>query len=80
MTDAEREELRKGGLDQDCICTAESEAADRAGDDKAAWEWLAMTEPPAHTFCFLKRGVGHNLFVIWDFLLKMLIKNMVPIG
>ncbi len=40
MTDAEREELRAGGLDQDCIYTAESEAADRAGDDKAAWSTI----------------------------------------
>ncbi|EJF82624.1 hypothetical protein [Bartonella rattimassiliensis] len=58
MTDAEREELRAGGLSQDGIYTAESEAADHAGDDKAAWEWLAMTELPAHTLLFLKKRHG----------------------
>ncbi|WP_175868766.1 hypothetical protein [Bartonella gabonensis] len=58
MTNAEREELRAGGLDQNCIYTAESEAADRANDNKAAWEWLAMTEPPAHTLLFLKKQHG----------------------
>ncbi|MCL6230328.1 hypothetical protein [Bartonella bilalgolemii] len=58
MTDAEREKLRAGGLPQDGIYTAESEAADRVGDDKTAWEWLAMTEPPAHTLLFIKHQCG----------------------
>ncbi|WP_212112485.1 hypothetical protein [Bartonella queenslandensis] len=58
MTDAEREELRVGGLDQDGIYTAESEAADHAGDSNTAWEWLAMTEPPAHTLLFLRSEHG----------------------
>ncbi len=58
MTDAEREELRAGGLDQDCIYLSESEAADRANDSKAAWEWLAMTEPPTNTLLFLKYRHG----------------------
>ncbi|WP_039759694.1 hypothetical protein [Bartonella queenslandensis] len=58
MTDAEREELRAGGLDQDCIYVAESEAADRVGDDKAAWEWLAMADLPAHTLLFLRSQNG----------------------
>ncbi|MCZ2328962.1 hypothetical protein [Bartonella sp. F02] len=58
MTDDEREELRVGGLDQECIYLSESEAADRVGDERAAWEWLAMTEPPAHTLLFLKHRCG----------------------
>ncbi len=57
MTDAEREELRAGGLDQDCIYIAEAEAAEKANDGQAAWEWLAMVELPAHTLLNLKH---HN--------------------
>ncbi|WP_273755823.1 MULTISPECIES: hypothetical protein [unclassified Bartonella] len=58
MTDAEREELRAGGFDQDGIYTAESQAATKARDTKTAWEWLAMAELPAHTLLFLKSQNG----------------------
>ncbi|EJF82658.1 hypothetical protein [Bartonella rattimassiliensis] len=58
MTDAEREKLRAGGLPQNSIYASESVAADHAGDDKAAWEWLAMAELPAHTLLFLKSQNG----------------------
>ncbi|AQX31534.1 MULTISPECIES: hypothetical protein [Bartonella] len=58
MTDAEREELRVGGLSQDAIYTVESEAADRANDGQTAWEWLAMTELPAHSLLCLRKWNG----------------------
>ncbi|UTO27659.1 hypothetical protein [Bartonella harrusi] len=58
MTDAEREELRAGGLSQDGIYTAESEAAAKANDSQAVWEWLAMTDIPAHSLLFLRHRRG----------------------
>ncbi|WP_336294017.1 hypothetical protein [Bartonella sp. CB169] len=58
MTDAEREELRAGGLSQNSIYLAESEAADQANDDEASWAWLAMAELPAHTLLGLKKRCG----------------------
>lgn len=58
LTDAEREELRAGGLSQSSIYNAESQAADNAGDGEAAWKWLAMIELPAYTLLFLKSQNG----------------------
>ncbi|WP_039759696.1 hypothetical protein [Bartonella queenslandensis] len=58
MTDAERERLRAGGLSQNGLYLAESEAADHVGDEKTAWEWLAMAEYPAHALLHLKHKRG----------------------
>ncbi|OPB28367.1 hypothetical protein [Bartonella sp. WD12.1] len=58
MTDEQREELRAGGLSQNSIYIAESEAADKANDGQTAWEWLAMTELPAHSLLFLRHEHG----------------------
>ncbi|GAA5109999.1 MULTISPECIES: hypothetical protein [Bartonella] len=58
MTDAEREELRVGGLDQDCIYMVEAEAASKANDSKTTWEWLAMAEYPAHALLLLRHQRG----------------------
>ncbi|MDR2839376.1 MAG: hypothetical protein LBV49_12550 [Azonexus sp.] len=58
MTDAERDELRAGGLSENGICCAESEAADKAGDGETAWAWLACAELPAHSLAFLKKRHG----------------------
>ncbi|WP_375647946.1 hypothetical protein [Bartonella sp. CR84HXZ] len=58
MTDAEREELRAGGLSQDSIYMVEAEAASKANDNKATWEWLAMAEYPAHALLLLRHQRG----------------------
>jgi len=60
MTDAERNELRASGMSENGICLAESEAADNAGDDSAAWAWLACAELPADSLLFLKERNGSN--------------------
>jgi hypothetical protein len=46
------------GLDENCILLAESAAADEAGDEEAAWEWLRLAELPAHALLALKRSEG----------------------
>ncbi|AQX31546.1 hypothetical protein [Bartonella schoenbuchensis] len=58
MTDEQREKLRTGGLSQNSIYIAESDAADRANDGQTAWEWLAMTELPAHSLLCLRKWNG----------------------
>jgi hypothetical protein len=58
MTDDERAERRAGGMSENAILMAESRAADRAGDDKAAWAWLALAELPAHSLAYLKERRG----------------------
>ncbi|WP_265258658.1 hypothetical protein [Verminephrobacter aporrectodeae] len=55
ITDARREEMRAGGLDQDGIYVAESVAAGAAGDRNAAWGWLARAELYPQTLMGLKR-------------------------
>ena len=58
MSDAERNELRVGGMTENGICLAESEAADQAGDEAAAWAWLACAELQADSLLFLKGRHG----------------------
>jgi len=53
-------EEEKTGLDQNCIYAAESGAADKAGDEEAAWEWLALAEIPAHALLAAKRSNGSD--------------------
>jgi hypothetical protein len=58
MNDTERNELRAGGMTENGICLAESEAADNAGDDATSWAWLARAELPADSLLFLKDRHG----------------------
>ncbi|UNE53903.1 hypothetical protein [Bartonella machadoae] len=58
MTDAEREELRAGGLSQNSIYISEAEAASKANDKKTTWEWLAMAEHSAHSLLYLRKSRG----------------------
>jgi len=60
LTDAERDELRAGGLTENGIYLAESDAADHAGDGDASWAWLARAELPAHSLLFLKWQQGSS--------------------
>lgn len=53
LTDSE-----KIGLSENGIVLAESGAADRAGDEQAAWEWLALAEIPAWSLLSAKRRNG----------------------
>lgn len=53
LTDEDRE-----GLSQNAIYAVESEAAEEAGDTKAAWEWLALAELPAFVLLAYKRRHG----------------------
>ncbi|MCL6230330.1 hypothetical protein [Bartonella bilalgolemii] len=78
MTDAEREELRAGGLDLESIYLSESEAAGHAGDDKAAWEWLAMVELPAHTLLKLRHHNGAQFIRDMGFITKNADKEYGP--
>lgn len=58
MTDEERDSERAGGMSENGILLAESMAAGNAGDEEAAWQWLALAELPAHTLAFLKGQCG----------------------
>jgi hypothetical protein len=58
MTDAEREELRRGGVSENSIYLEESRAADNAGDNDTAWEWLRFADIPAHSLLTLKHTFG----------------------
>ncbi|EJF82664.1 hypothetical protein [Bartonella rattimassiliensis] len=70
MTDAEREELRAGGLSQNSIYASESVAATKANDSQAAWEWLAMAELPAHTLLCLRKWRGAQFIRDMEFSTK----------
>ena len=53
----ERDQLyREGGMN--LVYLAESQDAGRAGDEDAAWAWLAMAELPAETLLALKEALG----------------------
>lgn len=58
MTNEDRETRRAGGMSENAILMAESRAADHAGDEEAAWAWLALAELPAHSLAFLKDQQG----------------------
>ena len=45
-------------MSENAILMAESRAADHAGDEEAAWAWLALAELPAHSLAFLKDQQG----------------------
>ena len=51
-------EEEKIGMSQNGVYLAESVAADEAGDDDAAWEWLKLAELPAHALLAAKRANG----------------------
>ncbi|WP_460020160.1 hypothetical protein [Magnetospira thiophila] len=51
-------ESEKIGLSQNAIYAAESAAADRAGDEEAAWDWLRLAEIPAWSLMSAKRRNG----------------------
>lgn len=53
LSDAE-----KVGMSENCAILAESAAADRAGDEEAAWQWLALAELPAHALLSAKKRNG----------------------
>ncbi|WP_171954230.1 hypothetical protein [Stenotrophomonas maltophilia] len=58
MTEEDRTRRRAGGMSENAILMAESRAADHAGDEEAAWAWLALAELPAHSLAFLKDQQG----------------------
>lgn len=58
MTEEDRTRRRAGGMSENAILMAESRAADHAGDEEAAWAWLALAELPAHSLAFLKGQYG----------------------
>ena len=58
LTDEDRVRRRAGGMSENAILLAESRAADHAGDEEAAWAWLALAELPAHSLAFLKNQQG----------------------
>lgn len=51
-------EAEKAGLTQNSIYIAESAAADRAGDEDAAWEWLKLADIPADALLSAKHRRG----------------------
>lgn len=58
LTDEERGRRRAGGMSENGILLSESKAAGDAGDEEAAWAWLALAELPAHSLAFLKGQYG----------------------
>lgn len=57
LSSEERESYLKEG-DMALLYSAESRAADEAGDGDTAWAWLAKTELPAHTLSAIKEKYG----------------------
>jgi len=57
LSEEEREDLLREGS-MNLVYLSESQEADNAGDEDAAWAWLSMAELPAHTLMFLKKGSG----------------------
>ncbi|MDR0634559.1 MAG: hypothetical protein LBF91_06225 [Azoarcus sp.] len=53
MTEAQRQ-----GLSQNGVYLAESQAAEKAGDEEAAWKWLSHAHLPAHSLMSLKKNLG----------------------
>lgn len=51
-------EAEKAGMSENCAILAESAAADRAGDEEAASEWLKLAEIPAHALLSAKKRHG----------------------
>jgi hypothetical protein len=51
-------EADKAGMNENTIFLAESLAAGKAGDEEAAWEWLAKAELPAHALKSAKHRNG----------------------
>ena len=54
----EKEELLRSGKDEDYIYLRESQEAGLAGDEEAAWAWMAKRKLTAHSLRFLKRQMG----------------------
>ncbi|SOD98560.1 hypothetical protein [Caenispirillum bisanense] len=48
----------KAGMSENCAILAESLAAGKAGDEEAAWQWLALAELPAHSLMSAKKLNG----------------------
>ena len=67
MTDEERARRRAGGMSENAILMAESRAASHAGDEEAAWAWLALAELPAHSLAFLKDQQGADFIRAYGF-------------
>lgn len=53
-------EEEKVGVSENALCLLESVAADEAGDEEAAWEWLKLAELPAHALLAAKRANGSD--------------------
>jgi hypothetical protein len=51
-------EAKRQGLSQNGVYLAESQAADEAGDEAAAWQWLSYARLPAHSLMSLKKNLG----------------------
>lgn len=58
MTDEERAMRRASGMSENAILMVESRAADHAGDEEAAWAWLALAELPAPSLAIIKNLQG----------------------
>lgn len=58
MSDEDRTRRRAGGMSENALLIAESCAADHAGDEEAAWAWLALADLPAHSLAYLKDRHG----------------------
>ena len=63
----DRDRRRAGGMSENALLMAESRAADHAGDEDAAWAWLALAELPAHSLAFLKDQQGADFIRVYGF-------------
>jgi len=66
LSPAERAELIREG-DMELLYVAEAGEATAAGDTKASWAWLALTELPAHSLMRLKKSQGAQFIREWGF-------------
>ncbi len=57
--------LQQGG--EENLYLEQSRKADEFGDDKTAWEWLALTKLPAHSLSFLKKFRGAEFIKKYNF-------------
>ena len=66
----EEREKYLGRDNMDSLYSAESQAADDAGDGDTAWAWLAKIELPAYTLLGIKRNHGAQFIRDMGFLTK----------
>ncbi|WP_028357632.1 hypothetical protein [Brackiella oedipodis] len=67
MTEEERQYQLAGGMSERALNLVESDYADKAGDEEAAWQWLALANIPAYALRYLKKQCGADFIRSYGF-------------